>query len=88
MVPPGSEGVRMVKEVGVALTVIARTFWTDCPFESCNLNSVSLVPVVVGVPEMFPVDGVTASPSGNAGDPGTTLQVYGGVPPLSASVMS
>ena len=73
--PDGSEFVRMVNGVGAILTVIERTFWTDCPFESCNLNSVSLVPVVVGVPEMFPVDGVNTSPSGNVGDPGTTLQV-------------
>ena len=65
----------MVNAVGAILTIIERTFWTDCPFESCNLDSVSLVPVMVGVPEMFPVDGVSTSPSGNAGDPVTTLQV-------------
>lgn len=61
--PDGSEFVRMVNGVGAILTVIERIFWTDSPFESCNLNSVSLVPVVVGVPEMFPVEGVSTSPS-------------------------
>lgn len=73
--PFGSEFVRMVNGVGAILTVIERTFWTDCPFESCNLNSVRVVPVAVGVPEMFPVDGVNASPLGNVGDPGAKLQV-------------
>ena len=58
------------------MTVIARTFWTDAPVESCSLNSVSLVAVgVVGTPKIFPLDGVKASPSGNAGDPGVKLQV-------------
>ena len=67
--------MRMAKGVGAALTVIARTFWTDAPVESCSLNSVSLVPVgVVGTPKIFPFDGVNVSPSGNAGDPGAKLQ--------------
>jgi len=60
----------MAKGVGAALIVIARTFWTDCPFESCKVNSVSLVAVaVVGAPAIFPVDGVNVSPLGNAGEP-------------------
>ena len=76
MVPAGSEFVRMAKGIGAALTVIARTCWTDCPFESCKVNSVSLVAVaVVGTPKIFPVDGVNASPLGNVGDPGAKLQV-------------
>ena len=76
MEPDGSELVRMAKGVGVALTVIARTFWTDFPVESCNLNLVSLVAVaVVGTPKIFPEDGINASPSGNVGDPGAKLQV-------------
>ena len=76
--PSDSELVRMVKGVGATLTVIERTFWTDCPVESCNLNSVSgvVAPVgMVGTPVMFPVDGVNASPVGNGGDPGAMLQV-------------
>ena len=65
----------MLKGVGAILTVIERTFWTDCPVESCNLNSVSVVTVAVGVPEIFPVDEVNTSPLGNVGDPGAKLQV-------------
>lgn len=66
----------MAKGVGAVLTVIARTFWTDCPFESCKVNSVNLVAVaVVGTPAIFPVDGVNVSPLGNAGDPVAKLQV-------------
>jgi hypothetical protein len=66
----------MARGVAAALTVIARTFWTDCPVESCNVNSVSLVAVgVVGTPNIFPVDGINASPLGNVGDPVAKLQV-------------
>ena len=43
----------MLKGVGAILTVIERTFWTDCPVESFNLNSMGVVPVAVGIPEMF-----------------------------------
>jgi hypothetical protein len=76
MVPVGREPVSMAKGVGAALTVIARTFWTACPFESCKVNSVSLVAVAaVGTPAIFPVDGVNVSPSGNAGEPVVKLQV-------------
>jgi hypothetical protein len=74
--PGGSgEGVRMANGAGAILTVIERVFWTDCPSESCNLNTVLLVPVSVGAPEMFPLDGVNTSPLGKAGDPGAKLQV-------------
>jgi hypothetical protein len=65
----------MVNGVGAALTVMERTFWTDCPFESCNLNSVSLVEVVDDVPEIFPFNESKVSPVGNAGDPRAKLQV-------------
>lgn len=66
----------MANGVGAVLIVIARTFWTDCPFESCKVNSVSLVAVAaVGTPAIFPVDGVNVSPSGNAGEPVVKLQV-------------
>ena len=65
----------MVNRVGAILTVIERTFWTDCPFESSNLNSVGVVPVAVGVPIIFQVDGFNVSPLGNVGDPGAKLQV-------------
>ena len=75
MVPGVSEFVRMAKGVGEALTLIERIFWTDFPVESFNLNSVGVVPVVVGVPEIFPVDAANTSPSGNGGDPGAKLQV-------------
>lgn len=75
MVPAGSEFVRMANGVGETFMVIERTFWTDCPVASANLNSVSLVPAAVGVPEMFPVDGANTSPFGNAGDPEAKLHV-------------
>ena len=72
--PFRSEVVRMANGVGAILTVIERIFWTDCPFESCNLKFVAVVPVAVGVPTIFPVDGSKVSPLGNAGDPGAKLQ--------------
>ena len=73
--PGGSEGVRIVSGPGVIVTAMGRDFWTDTPFESCNLNTVGVVPVAVGVPTIFPVDGSNVSPLGNAGDPGTKLHV-------------
>jgi hypothetical protein len=73
--PFGSEFVRMANGVGAILTLIERIFWTDCPVESCNLNSVFLVTTAVGVPAIFPVDGFNVSPVGNAGDPGAKLHV-------------
>ena len=74
-VPDGSDGVRIVNGPGVRVIVIGRDFWTDSPFESCNLNTVGVVPVAVGVPTIFPVDGSNVSPLGNAGDPGVKLHV-------------
>jgi hypothetical protein len=43
------------------------------------------VPVVVGVPEMTPVDATRLNPAGNV--PALTLQVYGVVPPLACSAV-
>ena len=74
MVHGGIEFVRIAKGVGATLTVIERTFWTEVPFESRNLNSGSVVPVAVGVPNVFPVDGFNTSPLGNGGDPAARLQ--------------
>ena len=65
----------MANLVGEILTVIERAFWIDSPFESCNLNKVGIVPVAVGAPTIFPVDGSNVSPLGNAGDPGVKLHV-------------
>jgi hypothetical protein len=75
--PLGSgELVRIVRGVGEALTVSERTFWTDAPLESTNLNSVKIVPVaVVGTPKIFPLAGRNARPLGNAGELGAKLQV-------------
>src|SRR5262249_8626573 len=42
------------------------------------------VPAVVGVPEITPVAAVRVSPAGNV--PLAIDQVYGGVPPVAASV--
>ena len=67
------EFVRIANGVGAILTVIERTFWTEVPVESRNLNSGSVVPVAVGVPKIFPVDGFNTSPLGNVGDPGARL---------------
>ena len=44
----------------------------------------SKVPVVVGVPEIAPVDLFRLNPSGNT--PDTTAHVYGPVPPLTVKV--
>ena len=65
----------MANGVGEILTVIERAFWIDSPFESCNLNTVCVVPTAVGAPTIFPVDGFNVNPLGNAGDPGTRLHV-------------
>ena len=54
MVPARSEVVRIANGVGAAFTVIERTFWMDCPFESSSLNSVSLVEVVDGYLHVLP----------------------------------
>lgn len=42
------------------------------------------VPDAVGVPEIAPLAGVILNPEGR--DPALTLQLYGVVPPLAASV--
>jgi hypothetical protein len=65
----------MANVVGEILTVIERAFWIDSPFESCNLNTVGVVPTAVALPTIFPVDGSNVSPLGNTGDPGTILHV-------------
>jgi hypothetical protein len=65
----------MANGVGAILTLIDRGFWTDFPVESCNPNTVLLVTTAVGVPEIFPVDGFSVSPVGNAADPGAKFQV-------------
>ena len=73
--PDGSEGVRIVSGPGVMVTAMGRDFWTDTPFESCNLNTVGFVPTAVGVPTILPVDESNVSPLGNAGDPEIRLHV-------------
>ena len=54
---------------------MGRDFWTDTPFESCNLNTVGFVPTAVGVPTILPVDESNVSPLGNTGDPVARLHV-------------
>jgi hypothetical protein len=44
-----------------------------------------LVPVVVGTPEITPVEAFSVSPAGNP--PAVTAHVYGVLPPLAASVV-
>ena len=41
---------------------------------------------VSGVPDISPVEGLRLSPEGREGSPPSTLQVYGGVPPVAARV--
>ena len=77
----------MAKGVGATLTVIGSAFWTEPPFESCNVKSVALVTAPVGTPVIAPVGGSNVSPDGSCGEPGDRLQVYGGVPPAEVSVM-
>lgn len=79
----------MAKGTGARLTVIGRTFWTEAPLESTNLNSVFVGPPValVGVPVMAPVEGFKERPVGSCGDPAARLQVYDGEPPEGVSVI-
>src|SRR5262249_5931635 len=66
-----------------AFTVMPRalvTFWAPAVTRTVKLE----VPIAVGVPEIAPVPGVSVSPAGSV--PLASDQVYGGVPPLAATV--
>ena len=57
------------------------TFWAPAVTRTVKLE----VPVAVGVPEMTPVLAASVSPAGSA--PLAIDHVYGGVPPVAASVV-
>ena len=66
------------------LIVILRRFVAVCEFLSFTWTVNVLVPVAVGVPEIVPVDGPSARPTGKV--PDATVQEYGVVPPVAARV--
>ena len=69
----------------VAVTAILSDFVTAMELASVTRTVKLLVPVPVGVPEITPVLDASASPAGRV--PDAMDQVYGGVPPVAASVV-
>src|ERR1700674_557609 len=53
--------------------------------ESVTWTVKEKVPIAVGVPAIVPVEAFSSNPGGN--EPVTTLQLYGWVPPVAASVV-
>src|SRR5262247_3467281 len=76
----GLEG-QMVKDP--AVTVMLRALVTFCA-PAVTRTVKFAVPAAVGVPVIAPVLGVSVSPAGSV--PLASAQVYGGVPPLAATV--
>jgi hypothetical protein len=66
-------------------TVSASVFVAVAPLASFTVNVSADVVVVVGVPEMTPLEAVSESPAGSV--PAVTLHVSGAVPPLAARVV-
>jgi hypothetical protein len=85
-VPLGNEVVVMEGCVieGAALTVKLSAFVAASELASVTCIVKLLTPLPVGLPEIAPVLGVSASPVGKA--PETIDQVYGVAPPVAASV--
>ena len=85
VVPPGSDTVVTVGGWAAAATAILNAFvpLLFAASVTCTVNDT--VPVVVGVPEITPVDAAKLKPAGS--DPALTLQLYGAVPPLACSVV-
>jgi hypothetical protein len=81
VVPPGSDVVIIV---GACPATVMPTTFVPVLFAAsftCTVNDT--VPVVVGVPEIAPVDATRLNPVGRV--PAITLQLYGVVPPLACS---
>src|SRR3979411_30062 len=74
--------------VTVTTTAAETVTWKVCDpatlFESVTLTPKLDVPVVVGMPETFPVVALRPNPAGSG--PDETAKVYGAVPPPTASV--
>ena len=71
--------------IAVAVTAILSDFVAAMELASVTRTVKLLVPVPVGVPEIIPVPGASVSPAGRV--PDAMDQVYGGVPPVAASVV-
>jgi hypothetical protein len=84
-VPPGSDVVVTVGGCGAAATAMLNAFVPVLFAASFTCTVKETVPVVVGVPEITPVDATRFNPAGNV--PALTLQPYGVVPPLACSVV-
>jgi hypothetical protein len=82
-VPAGKELV-VIEIAGAALTVMLSDFEAVNELASVTRIPKWLVPVPVGVPEIAPVLGASASPIGRL--PDMTDQLYGAVPPVAANV--
>jgi hypothetical protein len=71
--PSGKALVVMLSGVDALATSMLSGCWLEAPTLSCTRTVKLLVPLAVGVPEIRPVDAVTANPAGRL--PETTLQV-------------
>src|SRR3954468_3136132 len=69
----------------LAVTAILRAFVAVCPLLSLTCTVKLLVPELLGVPEIAPVEAPRVSPAGRVPET-TTDQLYGVTPPLAASV--
>jgi hypothetical protein len=81
--PPGSELVEIEIE-GAPPTVMLSDLEAVSELASVTRTLKLLVPVPVGVPEIAPELGASASPAGKV--PDRIDQLYGAEPPLAASV--
>ena len=82
-VPPDNDVVVTVG--GCTATVILNTFVPALFAASVTCAVNDMVPDVVGVPEITPVDATRLNPAGSV--PALTLQLYGAVPPLACRLL-
>lgn len=89
VVPPSIEPLfgETLEMLGAELadTLMDRPAEEETPFESRTCAVKEKLPDVVGVPAIVPVVALNCRPAGRT--PPVVLQVYGGVPPLAASVV-
>jgi hypothetical protein len=67
----------------ITIDVVADFVWTGLPL-SLTVTVKFAVPIVVGVPEMTPVEAARVNPDGRL--PDVTDHVYAGVPPAACKV--
>ena len=84
-VPPGKDVVVTVGGCAAAATAMLSAFVPVLFAASVTCTVNDMVPAVVGVPEITPVDATRLNPAGSV--PALTLQLYGVVPPLACSVV-